>query len=528
MLFRFKKTRWLWYILIMVIALLVRGYGFTHNPQYLNPDEASYAYNALLLNERGVDEWNRPWSLVLEAFGDEKIAGYVFATAMGFKIFGYHDWVVRLPSFIAGLLLIPLTIGLVTKWTKSALAGILAGILIVCTPVFFFYSRVGFEAHVSMLFLVLLLLVLRFKATGWNRLVLKLGLIVLLASGSILFYNSPLIQLPLIAGIHWFLQRGRLDKDAWFSSATICLVWVVFLIVLRPLIGQKSHITLFTDPTVWSSFVEYRLSMPELLRPVVANQYVYYFSLVLLNSLAFFKPFFQVNNWGGHAWHALSGAGYFTWPLFFVSIVSVGYLVIKSWQKGKKSDDITDRRGEQIHRLLALFIIGLIPASITVNAPHATRSLLAYWALLVITSYVASFLWKKGGGTVVVLLGLLVVGAFIQFTLHFHRTFEEYSRITWHDNPYEIVNDLEQSYPEKDIFIMDRRGFEYIRFAWYAKIDPDVFLRTIKRDPPDTINFSYVTHMGGWKFIREAREIGSPKAIIIAWDNEKWKETVYE
>src|SRR3990172_6192442 len=98
-----KKYLWLW--LIIGVAFLQRFWQVGQLPATLNRDEAAVAYNAFLLSETGKDEWGRSWPVALESFGDYKLPGYSLVLMPFFKLLGLNDWVVRLPSVIAGTVL---------------------------------------------------------------------------------------------------------------------------------------------------------------------------------------------------------------------------------------------------------------------------------------------------------------------------------------------------------------------------------------------------------------------------------------
>ncbi len=76
------------------------------------------------------------------------------------RLFGMHEWTLRLPSLIAGVLLVPVCYGIVTDWFRSRTLGLLAAALAATDPHGLFYSldarpyalvQVGSAAHVWLL-----------------------------------------------------------------------------------------------------------------------------------------------------------------------------------------------------------------------------------------------------------------------------------------------------------------------------------------------------------------------------------------
>ena len=109
-----KKINWL-LISITLLAFFLRVWQLGQLPAILNRDEAALAYNAYLLSTTGQDEWQKSWPLTLESFGDYKLAGYPLLLIPFLKIFGLTDLAVRLPSALAGTVLVPLVFLLAKK-----------------------------------------------------------------------------------------------------------------------------------------------------------------------------------------------------------------------------------------------------------------------------------------------------------------------------------------------------------------------------------------------------------------------------
>lgn len=70
-------------------------------------EEVALGYDAYSLLQTGKDHHGNSWPLVaLESFGDWKPTGYVYALLPFIKIFGLSDTAIRLPSALAGVMLI--------------------------------------------------------------------------------------------------------------------------------------------------------------------------------------------------------------------------------------------------------------------------------------------------------------------------------------------------------------------------------------------------------------------------------------
>jgi len=84
--------------LIIALALILRVYQVSALPLILNRDEAALAYNAYLLEESGLDEWQQTWPIAFKSFGDYKAPLYFYLTAVSEFFFGLNKTAVRLPA----------------------------------------------------------------------------------------------------------------------------------------------------------------------------------------------------------------------------------------------------------------------------------------------------------------------------------------------------------------------------------------------------------------------------------------------
>ena len=238
--------------IIFLFGLALRLFKIVELPAILNRDEAALAYNALLIKESGLDEWQNHWPLTFKSFGDYKLPGYPYLLALLFNILPSNDFSTRLPSVLAGRLLIKVAFyfakDVLKVKNKSAL---LMSFLITISPVFFFYSRMAFEANLALLFFVSSLYFL-FK----NKASFFLGAVFLFLA--VLTYNTALLLLPFLLPVLIY-KIGWRQKKQWFKPVfllLLILLWGVFS--FYTLATQKSAITIFNDTTTWENFAIYR------------------------------------------------------------------------------------------------------------------------------------------------------------------------------------------------------------------------------------------------------------------------------
>src|SRR3990167_10599272 len=100
-----KRTH-IYLILILFVSTLFRLWGLGKIPEGFHADEAAFGYNAYSLLKTGKDEYGKVIPLVLRSFDDYKGAIYSYLTVPFVALFGLNEFSVRLPTAIAGTLII--------------------------------------------------------------------------------------------------------------------------------------------------------------------------------------------------------------------------------------------------------------------------------------------------------------------------------------------------------------------------------------------------------------------------------------
>lgn len=555
MFFQDKNRAVIFIILISLLAGFLRFYKLADIPPVFNPDEASIAYNAYLLQETGTDEWQKSWPLVLEAFGDQKIGGYTYLVVASFATFGVSEFSVRLPAalagmgviFVAGLLVYRLQTTGKTAAThqhkhNTLALSLLTMALISIQPIFIWYGRVAFEATVALLITLILITLLycynNFFTSSPRKvqLIFLLGISLLIAI-SVFLYNVPLVLVPFIflpVPLWYGLQRWKI----WLPVVLIgALTWLVLLIWSQGIAAQKSRITLFGDPTIQAEQNQYYLSFENPIhQKLLGNKYAFYAREVTERFVASLSPVYLVSNANGHPWHTLPGFGYLTWPVYILGWFGLLGSIQKIWESWKKNKDLTrDSKGEIL--LMYLMFSSLLPAVITVNAPHATRTLLFFvgWTYFssigVLTLY--NFLKQRLNKHALIKIFLILAHSSLLLWPSVQYAQALFTSAT--DAPVwktglraglpQIISQVESTYPtDETIAVHDERGFSYIMFAWYTRMEPTVFFETVRRNPPDTINFKYGSQAGRYIFVQDKASFQEENKYIplISW-NDGWQ-----
>jgi 4-amino-4-deoxy-L-arabinose transferase-like glycosyltransferase len=139
-------------VFLTVLALITRVWWLDRAPQGLLIDEAHYGYIAHSLLETGKDEHGMAYPVIFRGFGDQKLPVYGYVLMPFIKWFGLTATAVRLPSAVAGALLVPVMFWLLREFGVSRKSALVGATLVVFSPWTFILSRFAFESNLALLF----------------------------------------------------------------------------------------------------------------------------------------------------------------------------------------------------------------------------------------------------------------------------------------------------------------------------------------------------------------------------------------
>jgi 4-amino-4-deoxy-L-arabinose transferase-like glycosyltransferase len=512
-------------ILILVIGFLLRFWQVGSLPTILNRDEAALAYNALLLKESGKDEWGKSWPLALESFGDYKLPGYPMLLVGTFSLFGYSDCVVRLPSVIAGTFLIWLAYLFIKKvWQQDDTVALFAAAAVALQPVFLFYSRMAWEANVGLAFLLGSLILLFKKTDVKKQFITDLAAVVLMFL-AVFTYNTPLLLLPFIIPLVVWI-RGLKSFKSW--APTVVGLGIVLLLGGASLVSlskQKSGITIFSDESYWKQSVDFRLQFSGVAQKILGNRVVFFGGVILKNYFATFLPYFLVIHGGSHPWHAVPGTGHLYWIVYIAAIVGI---LTALWKLRHNLSSKKLSRSKIDLAMIYLLFISPLPAVITVDAPHATRSLLTFVIITFWTAKGLSFLLEKfSKNSRQILIAVLTI-LFIESSMYVYKYFIQYpaqSAEILRAGFEQVMQQVEKDPSLTKVAVIDEDGYQYISAAWYLKTSPQQFFATIDKHLPDRIGFRYGYKLEKYRFIFAPGDKFPDEQALVYWDKQakEWK-----
>lgn len=499
----------LWIILaVFSIAGARWYYGQFVGPETLNQDESAILLNAILLKESGADEWAQSWPLLFRSFGDIKLPGYIYSVLATLLLFGNNLWAARFPSFLAGIALPFILFAWTHKLTRSSSAGLFAAVFLLLSPWSWHYGTTGYEAHVALVLLLSGLWLWWNESRNWWK--ESLGACALFLA--CFTYNTPFLLLPFLTFA--FMWQALPQWKVALRRMLICLI--IFSVVAFVTFGaaqQKSGVTVFQDATLFSQYPEYRAQWSGALQSIVGNKYVFFGTHIVKNWISSWSWRFLVTKGGGNPWHSIPGIGHLHFLVPALAVCTLPFLVFL--QKKKKAL-------KPLFLLLFLIGVSLAPAAVTVDAPHATRSLLFFLLLTVLGGWGAAEIYglyslqmgKKWWwrGTLFIMASLVIWG-FVQWWT------PAKTRWTFLINPRWNAGLIEQLQSQEfhqaaDVTILDPHG---VLYTYVLLFDPEArmqFNDDVQRSQPDNAGLVRVEQFGKYHFVFSAEDAKVPTLFL--------------
>ena len=449
---------------------------------------------------------------------------YIYLTAPFIALFGLNEFSVRFPSAFFGSLTVLVVYFLVKELFSRlnsltpglrnspanrrgkgnpgvfSLAG-LASFLLAISPWHLFYSRMAFEANLC-LFLI---------TAGWLFFLRARQKPAFLIAAGFLFglsfytYNSVFIFLPPLLLITLLIYRQELFTKKNFGGLLVAGLIFLFLFGHAAFsswqVSQaKKAITIFSDPGIIDRFNHQRtflFSQKPLLAKLWLNKPFYFLRIIFKNYLLTFSPKFLFFSGSSHPWHSSPGFGnFYRIELVFVLLGIISFFSLK---------------GKSKWFLASWLLLSPLASAITVDAPHSTRSLPLIIPLLVIVSlgiYRLAILLKNKQSKIFfsVLCSLFYVLSFGHWLYSFYYLFPRRQPPALMFGLKEALLFAQEKRTGEEIVMHNPPDSPYIYTLFHLKIDPENFLKTVKRYGPGIDNLEHVRSFGQFKFLYPSAE----------------------
>ncbi|PIS09404.1 hypothetical protein COT75_01860 [Candidatus Beckwithbacteria bacterium CG10_big_fil_rev_8_21_14_0_10_34_10] len=477
------------FLIIIVLAFILRFVFLSKIPSELNRDEVSVGFNAYSILKTQKDEHGRLWPLVFRAFGDNKIPGYIYLTAPLIKIFGLNAFAVRLPAALFGWLTVISGYFFVKEiFPKRKNLALLFIFLLSVSPFHLHYSRQQFEATMA-LFFTLTGLTYVLKARK------KLGLLFValpLFIVSFFIYNTPLfITPPLIILCFLFFRKDYFKTVEKKSKPKKNLLVFLFVVLLS--LGWfsywhlakegnqgRANTTIFNQEELKeriskNTFLMDKKEIPIFLARVFYNQPVLLFKDFSKNYLAAFNPkfiFFESDN---NSWHSLGSLNFGNILVVFFPFILIGFLkVVKNLEKKENLF------------LLGCFFISPLANGFTIDSPILTRLLFFHLILVLFAALGLEEFWawqvKKGKYKNIVVSAVLLF-SIVDYLLAYFIIFPQIQDKFWLPGIKEVCQKIKTDEEKYDLILFDPNvEVSYIFLAFYLPFEPADFQLKAERE----------------------------------------------
>lgn len=456
-----NKKQWLWLILIMIAAILVRFYKLGETPKGFYLDEAALGYNAYSIIETNKDEFGKTWPILFRSFVDFKAPIYTYLLIPIYKVWGMNVWSTRLLSAISGVVGIWFSFWLIKNLSKKINLALIFISLLAISPWHLIFSRTSYETNLSLTFLII---------ATWSFYKYKdnkkwLILTAVMAGLSFLTYHSERVIIPLMF-LGLFIKEGK----NLFVNKNIKILIIAFLLGFGLIFPT---IKLMTTPGFLS-----RLNSLSILSDVVKKPWGYNDNLsgwqnAIFNNktilktrefgslyTSYFSPryLFGLGDSGPRSSYP-DLAPFFLWQLPF-------WILGLNWLFKKTNNQEKDFR----FFVILLMLISPIPASITRDPFSSIRALPLVIPLIILVAIGINEVinkYKKIG--MIILIGLIVwSGGKIYLSVF---KFNDYFRgFAWEEGIEEVIKNINgQTLP---IIVDNTRGEIYSQILFFSQANP--------------------------------------------------------
>ena len=463
-------------ILIFLLGLFLRTIGISSLPAGFTADEAAFGYNAYSLLTTGKDEWGVPFPLALRSFGDFKLPLYAYIDVPFVSIFGLTPTAVRLPSALLGsfavLVIYLLTKELAADFDKSEFTPLLSAILLAFSPWHIMISRGAFEANLTT-FLSPLGLLLMIKGLRRETL-LYLGVMVL--GLNLYSYHSARMFTFFILVIFFLYFK---DKISLLSAKWLKALGIFFIFALPMMVSfvtkssrRVSDIAIFHPTDNWQNLAEtqYFLTQsgkPRFITRIFENKITTTTRTFLENYFSYLSPQFLFTSGPSESTYGMMpGRGVlYLWVLPLLLIAISTAIKYPSSQR----------------KILALVLLGFIPASLAKGLSAAARAATVIPFLELFVSLGFSYWWLKNSRrhplkSPLVKLTFLIFSIYISLSYIFSYVFlSPLQTAPSMAYGWKQATAYLNKFPQHRILINRGLSEPHIFIAFYNKLDPATY-----------------------------------------------------
>lgn len=469
---------------LTLLALFLRVYKIDEYPVQLNHDEITQIYDAVSIAETGKDIYGNHLPFIFKSINDYKPPYYTYATSLVYFLFGDHEYIIKIPGLIFGILAIPVVYFFTKVLFQNKLIAIMAAFFTSIAPFEIFYSRKSFESGTG---IVLTMLGLGFILSYIQaRVKLRLFLGTIILGLAMYVHFSQVVIIPLLLIVLILIYRKKfLSKDKSILAQHI-LAAIIFILIVLPLLiliyfnsdtrVRSSDVFVTQDPNLTIQVEQYK-DLNGLQKKLYEKKA--FFDFVFTRYLTQLNPdylFFNGLKFTNDRIIDIGPLYIFQLPLVLVGII---YLIrLKDFIKEKTF-------------VFCWLFISLIPSALTFEAHSSHRIIIFFTMLNIVSGIGAYWLFKKISIVkranlfmILILIGVIIIYNMISLghfyainypyekSQYIHYPFKQVAQFAWSEyNNYEqIVFDplFGETAPE-----VGTAAHYYL--AYYGKYPPEKF-----------------------------------------------------
>ena len=396
-----------------LIGLLARVWQFGQIPVSLYWDEAAIGLDARSLLATGKDLNGQSWlQPIFISYGDYKAPVYIWLTTLLGKFLSVSELTVRLPSLLASL---------GVAWLLFKWLGPFVAISFLIMPWSIHFSRIGFESHLSLFWLVLA--------------------VYLVISKKLIFAS-----LAVILGIYTYVSLRFLAPSLFIITFLLYSRTKITQFILGSALIGISLIIMVKSPD-YAASQQYRLSNNNLItsaerKPAKLKQFV-------TNYSAYFSPQFLLLSGDPNLRHHSGFGGEL---LLIQGLLFLAGLVA-----------LLNYRRKETWLVLSWLFLSPIVAALVNETPHASRAIY----MMIPLAWLIGLGWSRLKRFWALIIGLFLI---VNLSVYLHDYFIHYparSALAW-INPYkQSALRFKAAPPTQPVYISDKLYQPELYFAFY-------------------------------------------------------------
>jgi 4-amino-4-deoxy-L-arabinose transferase-like glycosyltransferase len=450
---------------ILVFSSVAFLFHLKSIPDGFYQNEAAFGYNAFSLFKTGKDEYGKTMPVILESFGDYKLAMLSYYLIPFILIFGLTETAVRVGSVFAGLLIIFVSYFIAKMLLKSTKVALLSTFLLSITPWIIVFSRTGNETILGVASLCAGFAVwLRWRHT--SLVMFPVALFFGISVGSHYSTWLPVLFLMFCFSVYAFWSKFKRRLHV-FSLIFLLIPVAVMFIALKQGNGRMKQVSLIEHGNVTGLVAEQVREdasvFPLFLTRTFHNKLTYFMRIFTINFLNKNGPeFLFIRGDAGEEVYRVPDSGVlYIWMLPFILLGA--YFIVR-------------RENNTTYLLIFGFILSVMAGNaLSVYGSESQRTLSASFMVCMVVGYGIWTVYRKLPYKVlrIVVLILFIPVAAYQYASFLHRySWHEGVHQPWYrnygvKNMLEIASETDRSY--KKVYIA---GNPYMFYYFYKSVDP--------------------------------------------------------